>query len=151
VRVFRSSGLKGFMRDISCDPRSVKARKLEREVHVQFASTDSIVTTREGAVHAHAGDAIITGVAGEKWRVSRVRFADKYRPRPPLTAGEPGPYVSRPYEILALRMIEAFEVVLADGVSRLHGQPHDWLVDYGDGSLGVVAPGIFSTTYETVS
>jgi hypothetical protein len=44
----------------------------------------------------------------------------------------------------------AFEVALADGVSRLRGQPGDWLVDYGDGSLGIVSPAIFAATYEIV-
>jgi hypothetical protein len=39
-------------------------------------------------------------------------------------------------------------VVLADGISRLKGRPGDWLVDYGDGSLGVVSPEIFSSTYQ---
>jgi hypothetical protein len=29
----------------------------------------------------------------------------------------------------------------------LAGTPGDWLVDYGDGSLGVIAPEIFATTY----
>jgi len=44
----------------------------------------------------------------------------------------------------------AFEVLLADGVSRLTGQPGDWLVDYGDGSLGIVSQAIFAATYEIV-
>jgi len=44
----------------------------------------------------------------------------------------------------------AFEALLADGVSRLKGQPGDWLVDYGDGSLGIVSQAIFATTYEIV-
>ena len=26
----------------------------------------------------------------------------------------------------------------------------DWLVDYGDGSLGIVSPAIFATTYEII-
>ena len=151
LRVFRSTGVKGYTQHISADPGTLTARKLEREVQVRFAATDCIVTTREGAVHARAGDAIITGVAGETWRVSRVRFGDKYRPASHTAAGEPGFYMSRPYEIRALRMVDAFDVVLADGVSRLHGQPDDWLVDYGDGSLGVVAPSIFATTYEILS
>jgi hypothetical protein len=33
----------------------------------------------------------------------------------------------------------------------LHGRAGDWLVDYGDGSLGIVSPAIFSTTYEIVN
>ena len=49
---------------------------------------------------------------------------------------------------MALRMTEPFEVLLADGVSRLHGRPGDWLVDYGDGSLGIVTDAIFRVTYE---
>jgi hypothetical protein len=40
--------------------------------------------------------------------------------------------------------------LLADGVSRLHGQPGEWLVDYGDGSLGIVSEAIFATTYEII-
>jgi hypothetical protein len=150
MRIFRSSGQRGYVQQISADPRHVTARKLEREVEVRFAAEESIVKTREGAVHARPGDAIVTGIAGETWRVSRARFGDKYRPRPPNAAGEPGPYLSRRYEILALRMSEPFEVVLADGVSRLAGRAGDWLVDYGDGSLGIVAPAIFATTYEIV-
>jgi hypothetical protein len=47
-------------------------------------------------------------------------------------------------------MPAAFEVLLADGMSRLRGQPGDWLVDYGDGSLGIVSRAIFATTYEIV-
>jgi hypothetical protein len=46
---------------------------------------------------------------------------------------------------------ESFDVVLADGVSQLSGHPGDWLVDYGDGSLGIVAKNIFATTYEILS
>jgi hypothetical protein len=45
-------------------------------------------------------------------------------------------------------MAEPFEVLLADGQSRLTGRPSDWLVDYGDGSLGIVSQAIFATTYE---
>jgi hypothetical protein len=39
-------------------------------------------------------------------------------------------------------------VLLADGVSRLSGIPGEWLVDYGDGSLGIVSEAIFATTYQ---
>lgn len=151
MREFRSSGQRGYAPQIIDDPRHRKARKLEREVQVRFADGDCIIKTREGAVLAHAGDAIITGVAGEQWRVSRARFADKYRPKPPMVSGSPGAYLSRRYEILALQMTEPFEVVLADGVSRLAGSQGDWLVDYGDGSMGVVAQDIFSTTYELLN
>jgi hypothetical protein len=148
--LFRSSGQRGFSSTISEDRRHVAARKLEREVQVRFTPEACTVQTPEGVVHAQAGDAILTGIAGERWRVSRAHFADKYRPRPPTQSGEAGPYLSLRNRILALQMHEPFEVLLADGQSKLTGRPSDWLVDYGDGSLGIVSQPIFATTYEIV-
>jgi hypothetical protein len=145
---YRSSGQRGYSGQVDSDARRIFARKLEREIDVRFTPADCTVQTPEGVVHARAGDAIITGTAGERWRVSRSRFADKYRPVPPTLAGQAGRYVSLPNRIMAVPMTEAFEVLLADGVSRLSGRPGEWLVDYGDGSLGIVSQAIFATTYE---
>jgi hypothetical protein len=135
---------------LSADPRHVEARKLEREVQVRFTAEACTVQTSEGLVHAQPGDAILTGIAGERWRVSRAHFADKYRPRPPIQPGQPGPYLSLRNRILALQMPEDFEVVLADGQSKLTGEAGDWLVDYGDGSFGIVSIAIFDATYEII-
>ena len=150
VPLFRSSAQPGYSSQISNDPRRVWARKLVREIEVRFTPVPCTVESREGVVHARPGDAILTGTGGEHWRVSRERFAEKYRPVPPTLAGEPGRYVSLPYRIMSVPMTEAFEVLLADGVSRLRGSAGDWLVDYGDGSLGIVSPAIFATTYEII-
>lgn len=150
VPLFRSSGQPGYSRLVSADPHHVRARKLVREIDVYFADGPCVVRTSEGVVQAQPGDAIITGLAGEHWRVSRARFPEKYQPVPPTVAGAAGRYRSLPYRITALRMGRAFEVLLADGVSRLQGRAGDWLVDYGDGSLGIVSPAIFATTYEIV-
>jgi hypothetical protein len=149
-RLFRSSAQRGYSSAVSTHPGRVLARKLPREVGVQFTSTASTVQTLEGVVHARPGDAIITGSAGERWRVSRGHFAEKYRPVPPTVEGQSGRYVNLPNSIMAVPMSGAFEVLLADGISRLRGQPGDWLVDYGDGSLGIVSPAIFAATYEIV-
>jgi hypothetical protein len=151
VPLFRSSGHRGFSSALSDHHRRVVARKLEREVQVRFTPEACTVQTPEGVVHAQPGDAILTGTAGERWRVSRARFGEKYRPVPPTQAGESGRYLSLRYRILALQMSEPFEVLLADGQSRLTGRASDWLVDYGDGSLGIVSRAIFDTTYEIVS
>jgi len=148
--LFRSSAQRGFSSVISDDPRRVFARKLAHEIDVRFTPVTCTVQTSEGVVHARPGDAIITGTAGEHWRVSRARFADKYRPVPPTVAGEAGRYVSLPNRIMAVPMTEPFEVLLADGVSRLSGRAGEWLVDYGDGSLGIVSQPIFATTYEII-
>jgi hypothetical protein len=148
--VYHSSGQFGFSKLVSDDPRRVAARKLEREVKVRFTPTVCTVQTPEGLVHAKPGDALLTGTAGETWRVSQARFEHKYRPIPPTLAGEAGRYLSLRNRILALQKEEPFEVVLADGVSRLTGHAGDWLVDYGDGSLGIVTQAIFATTYEVL-
>jgi len=148
--LFRSSGQRGYSSSIADDPRHVAARKLAREIHVVFTPAACTIQTPEGIVHAKPGDAIVTGIAGERWRVSRAHFGDKYRATPPTREGEPGTYVSLRNRILAVRMSEPFNVLLADGQSRLSGHAGDWLVDYGDGSLGVVSDAIFATTYEIV-
>ena len=148
--IFRCSGRSGFSAEVSGHPRRVEARKLEREVEARFTDVACIVRTPEGAVHAHPGDAILTGNGGQHWRVSQAKFANKYRPIPPTIAGQAGHYRSLPYHILALQLWEPFDVLLADGVSALSGHAGDWLVDYGDGSLGVVAQNTFATTYEVL-
>ena len=145
---FRSSGRPGFSADVEDHPATVRARKLEREVDVRFADQTGVIETHEGVVQVRSGDAIVTGTRGDRWRVSRTRFPDKYVPRPPTGPGEAGPYRSRPYHVLARPMNEPFEVWLADGVSKLVGRAGDWLVDYGDGSLGIVAAAVFADTYE---
>lgn len=149
--VYYSSGQPGYSSVISDDPRRVLARKLEREIDVRFTPIACTVQTPEGVVHARPGDAIVTGTAGEHWRVSRARFAQKYQPVRPTVAGEPGRYISLPNRIAAVPMSGEFEVLLADGESRLHGRPGDWLVDYGDGSFGIVSQAIFATTYVIIS
>jgi hypothetical protein len=148
--LFSSSGQRGYSSVISRDPRCVYARKLVREIDVRFTPVACTVQTPEGVVHARPGDAIITGATGEQWPVSQAHFGDKYRPVPPTVVGEPGRYVSLPNRIMALPMRSAFEVLLADGVSRLRGGAGEWLIDYGDGSLGIVSQAIFTNTYEII-
>jgi hypothetical protein len=144
---FRSSGHRGGPSPFGADARPVLARKLQREVDVHFTPLACTIQTSEGIVHAAPGDAIVTGTGGERWRVSRAHFTEKYRPVPPTQAGESGRYESLPIDISAMPMTEAFEVLLADGESLLEGRPGDWLVDYGDGSLGIVSQAAFATTY----
>jgi hypothetical protein len=135
---------------LSNDPRSMRARKREHSVQVRFAANDETVHTREGPVRACAGDAVVTGSAGEQWPVRPQVFAVRYRPLAPLDQGDPGTYMSVPIEVLALRMDAPFAVELADG-ERLLGLAGDWLVGYGDGSLAIVGSAIFPMTYDTIS
>lgn len=150
VPLFHSTGQPGYSKLISDDARHIVARKLEHIVQVHFTTSACTVQTNEGLVHARAGDAILTRNAREQWRVSRSHFGDKYRPVPPTREGEDGDYLSVARRILAVQMTDSFDVLLADGISVLHGRRGDWLVDYGDGSLGIVSQPIFNTTYHIV-
>lgn len=138
----------GYHPAIATDPRCRRARKRENKVQVSFAQAACMVSTREGAVHADAGDAIVTGIGGEQWPVPGSRFAQRYMPVAPLAAGMDGSYLTLPFEALALPMEGPFTVMLADGHSQLAGAAGDWLVDYGDGSLGIVSADIFANTYD---
>jgi PGDYG protein len=148
--VFHSTAHNGYSSAVSSLPGRILARKLPGEVQIRFTPVECTVQTHEGVVHARPGDAIVTGMTGEHWRVSRAHFANKYRAVPPTVDGQDGRYASLPNTIMAVPMTQAFEVVLADGVSRLKGRAGDWLVDYGDGSLGIVSQAIFTTTYEII-
>jgi len=146
-RSYRSTGQPGISAQIRSQPGMIFAHKVPDEVNVEFATAECTVRTREGTVRAHAGDAILTGKRGDRWRVSRARFGDKYRPVPPTAEGADGRYAALPIRVAAVQIDEPFEVLLSDGASVLNGAPGDWLVDYGDGSLGVIAPAIFAATY----
>lgn len=128
--------------------RGVRARKRVHPVQVRFAEQVSAVDTLEGVVHAKLGDAIVTGLFGELWPVPGASFAGKYQAVSPLQMGAPGLYLSLPVDVVAVPMHAPFEVVLADRHSRLTGQAGDWLIDYGDGDLGIVNAAIFDATYE---
>jgi hypothetical protein len=148
--LFKSAGKPGYTEEIGGNPQRVVARKLEREIQVRFARAAEKVQTNEGLVQARPGDAILTGINGEHWRVSQERFPDKYRPADRTEPNTDGAYVSLPNRIFAVPMSTAFEVLLSDGESKLTGKAGDWLVDYGDGSLGIVSKRVFDLTYEVV-
>ena len=121
------------------------ARKREHQVSVRFAAEAETLDTREGPVDAAPGDAVIAGAAGETWPVARAVFAQRYR----HLAGDT--YMAVPLGVRACRQNAPFTALLADGRTRLHGAAGDWLIDYGDGSLGVVGAAIFPLTYELIT
>lgn len=129
---------------------SVQARKRPIRVAVRFCGEPTMVTTREGQVTARAGDAILTDADGRSWPVSRVRFATKYRPTPNLAPGADGIYEALPILVDAVQVPFAFVVRTREGGDLLQGIPGDWLVDYGDGSLGIVGEAIFRDSYQVL-
>lgn len=143
VREFHATGAPGFSPALRAEPHAVRVQKRPSPVRVRFATQPEMVATREGSVLAGPGDAVLTSGSGEQWPLARAVFLQRYRP-----AGGPDEYESVPHPSLALPMDETFAVVFADGVSRLSGQPGDWLLDYGDGRLGIVGADIFAATYQ---
>ena len=137
----------GFAAALANDPRAVTAKKLQRQVQVEFLTERRDVPTPEGAVHAFPGDAVVTDVDGASWPVPGAGFTARYAPLPPTVAGSAGTYVSAAQGVLALRMDGPFQVLLPDGLSRLTGQRGDWLVGGADGSLYVISAAAFARSY----
>lgn len=127
---------------------TVRARKRVLRVDVRFAEAPQWIDTLEGRVHVRRGDAIVTGIEGERWPVSAEAFARRYTPADATVAGCDGPYLARPVEVRAQRMPVPFAVPVGDGTTSIHGVPGDWRVDYGDGDFGIVSATIFDATYE---
>ncbi|QOL48491.1 PGDYG domain-containing protein [Massilia litorea] len=142
MREFHSAGAGGGAPALLGEPGVVRVQKRAMRVMVRFATQPETIHTREGPVRARAGDAVVSAPTGEQWPIERAAFEQRYRP-----AGPPGAYYSVPRPSLAVRMTDPFAVVLGDGVSRLSGQPGDWLLDYGDGHFGIVGAEIFAATY----
>ena len=150
MRLFTARNAPGYVLQAHDVHGLRRVRKKQVEVTVAFAAAAGAIDTPEGRVHVRPGDALVTGHAGDRWRVPAAQFPLRYHPVPPLAAGSAGRYRSRPLAAQAARMAEPFEVTLADGVSRLQGEPGEWLLDYGDGSLAVVSAAAFAHTYELI-
>lgn len=124
------------------------ARKRERVFDVRFATQACEIETREGPVHADPGDAIVTGLGGERWPVRPEAFAHRYCALVAADEGRDGAYRSRPIDVRAIRMREPFTVLDPAAGLRLHGRVGDWLVEYRPGDFAIVDDGIFNATYE---
>jgi len=127
----------------------MKARKKPIAVPVVFASRDGVLRTVEGPVAYRAGDALMTGVKGERWPVRRDEFAERYVPAGGQAMFVDGDYLKRPVVVDAERMDAPFSVSLGDG-NVLAGQAGDWLITGTDGEQWVVAGDVFAETYVRV-
>ena len=132
--------------DLTNDPQASQYTKNEI-VSVVFAQESGAVASREGANCYAAGDALITGSTGDRWSVSRDRFDAKYAPIPPLAHGQDGAYRNHPLPVYAKQMPETFAVQRAAGSDVIHGNPGDWLMQYGPGDYGIVANEKFQNVY----
>lgn len=123
-------------------------KKKPLRVSVVFAADAGTTATLEGMVRHVRGDAIVQGLRGECWPVSREDFEKKYQPATEeVVMGEDGLYQARPARVQAARLPADQTVQLAGGKGLLQGRAGDWLVKGPMGDCWVVADGIFQATY----
>ena len=137
--------------DLGTDPRALRLCKKPIAVRVEFATADGVCTTLEGPVRYRAGDAILTGVRGERWPLQYARFSKSYEPVPPTRAGENGSYRKAPSLTLALRLDRPRDVPVGWQNDPLHGRPGDWILQYADGSYSVISDDVLRETYAPVA
>lgn len=133
--------------DLAHDPAA--RRYVARPVRVQaeFAVAGGSVRTLEGEVRHRAGAALLRGVGGERWPVEQSVFIGRYEPCGGQPSGEPGPYCKRRVEVLARRLLVPFRTRAGVERDELRGRRGDWLVQYADGTHGIVAAGLFHALY----
>lgn len=133
--------------DISLCPDVRRATKRDIPVQVIFAAETGMLQTLEGLVAYEKEDALLTGVKGESWPVSRDLFDSLYTPDSGVISGQDGLYRPVTDPVWALQMHEAFTVALPAGKGTLRGKAGDWLVQHAPGEHGVVDKDIFSLRY----
>ncbi len=136
--------------DLFEDPNALRVRKLPLPVDVAFATEDGICATLEGPVPFSRGDAILTGIRGEQWPVSRERFEARYTPVEGQAMGQDGHYLKQTQTALARRLNARLRVTLPAG-GQIAGKPGDWLLQYAQGDYGILDEEIFLATYVPVA
>lgn len=116
-------------------------------LHAEFACEPGVLQTREGEVAYEAGDALMTGVEGERWPIPADVFPTLYRPTEGVEAGCPGAYVRIPDELVAVQVTEPVVIALQDGRGSLRAEPGDWLLQGADGQKRVVSDAALGETY----
>jgi hypothetical protein len=134
--------------DLATEPLACRVSKLPIPAIVRFAKAEGVIETLEGSVRHAAGDAILTGVQGERWPVRHEVFAASYDPVPPTLSGHDGTYVKRPLDAWALQLLSTITIAVGRHDDPLRGHSGDWLLQYSDGSYGVLSDDIFRATYQ---
>lgn len=119
--------------------RTFRVVKKPIQLKYETASQDGVCHTKEGEVAYKAGDAIMTGTAGEQWPIAAETFTKTY------DVTSDGLASKKPIIISADRLDADADVQASWGI--LHGKAGDYVVCYGPGDYGVVDSDIFAETY----
>lgn len=134
----------GFVLSPTQHPGLARVCKRPVDVRVDPVLAPLQLQTPEGPLSLLPGDVVLDDGAGHRWGMSRAQLLRRYEPLDAI--GER--WRSLPLPAQALQLDQAFEVQLLNQPAVLQGCPGDWLLDYGDGSLGVVAEDVFAHSYE---
>jgi len=120
-------------------------------VQVSFAINSGTLQTLEGLVAYAHGDALVTGLAGERWPIDRKRFERTYSAADPDGAmGRDGRFTKVPALVQAHRADHDQSICVSSGRGILAAKAGDWIVTASDGESWVVADGIFQDSYAPV-
>lgn len=136
--------------DLCRDPLAAIYEKQET-VTVEFATEAGELMSKVGPNRYAAGDALVSGVDGDRWSVSRERFERAYLPLPPTVAGASGRYRNIPRPVWARQMGEAFRCQRTAGGDWLCGEAGDWLLQYAPGDFGLASDARFRQVYRRVA
>ena len=92
----------------------------------------------------------MTGVAGERWPITRARFDVTYSAIPPVRHGEDGNYLKKPMAVDATSVARETFIPVGSGKASLHARIGDWILTAPDGKQWVVAAEIFDATYQEI-
>jgi hypothetical protein len=136
------------LRNIDLTQDVSAARYVKDEVvQVAFAREPGELVSLEGPNRYAVGDALVSAATGERWSVSRERFAAKYQAVAPGVMGVDGPYRANPVPVLGRQMQEPFTLARSAGGDVLSGAAGDWVLQYAPGDYGVVAQARFARVY----
>ena len=133
------------------DPAALQVLKRPLSVAVEFAKPSGIVDSLEGPVHYLVGDALLTGVEGERWVIQKHKFEQSYTPVEPTINGKDGFYIKKPMHVWAKRLTENISVAVGWQNDPLTGVSGDWLLQYGSDDFGIIQHDIFIKTYDILT
>lgn len=123
--------------------------KKQVPVKVDFAEKNGEIRTLEGKVTYQLGDALMTGIKGERWPIKREVFEKTYHPVAPLLMGASGQYIKEPIPVFARQVICPERIEIDNGI--LIANIGDWIVSAPDSKKWVVQNRIFCETYLKIS
>ncbi len=134
--------------DLARDPNALRVSKRAITTQVTFATEAGSMKTLEGEVSYEQGDALVTGVLGESWPISRQRFNLTYQPDKHTAQGSDGCYYPISTPVWAKQINSKFSVALPGSKGILQGKAEDWLIQYTSGDQGIVDNALFEKIYQ---